>query len=111
MPPRLLSPTALTVLRTIALGSRYGFDLVDATGLPSGTIYPVLARLEEQGLVRSEWEPRREARKAKRPPRRYYEITERGRAVFVEAAERYASLGRSARQAVRIPPVRGPESA
>ena len=36
--------------------SRYGLDLGTATGLPSGTIYPILARLEGIGWVESDWE-------------------------------------------------------
>jgi DNA-binding PadR family transcriptional regulator len=74
-------------------------------------VYPALARLEEQGLVQSEWEPRREARRAKRPPRRYYEVTGRGRDALVDAAERYAHLGRAARGAVRAAGEPDPESA
>ena len=36
---------------------RYGYDLMKASGLPSGTLYPLLSRLQEQGLVSSAWEP------------------------------------------------------
>ena len=45
-------PTTL-VLQALACGHRYGFDVMDATGLPSGTVYPVLRRLEKEGLVRA----------------------------------------------------------
>lgn len=102
MTSRLLSPTAMAVLRALAMGSRYGFDLIDATGLPSGTVYPVLARLEDQGLVMSRWEPKREARRAKRPQRRYYELTARGRDALIAAAERYRALARAASTTVRL---------
>ena len=35
---------------------RYGYDLMKAASLPSGTLYPLLARLEQQKLVTSAWE-------------------------------------------------------
>ena len=54
--PRLTRPTAL-VLIALARGLRHGFDVLDATGLESGTVYPILRRLEDAGLVRSHWEP------------------------------------------------------
>jgi PadR family transcriptional regulator PadR len=77
--PRLpLSPALLDVLRALAAGFRYGFDLIDATGLPGGTVYPALARLERDGLVSSRWEDQRIAHRDKRPPRRYYEVTTAG---------------------------------
>lgn len=53
----------------------YGLVASKATGLPTGTIYPILARLEDAGLARS----RVEARPPGRPPRRYYQLTEPGR--------------------------------
>jgi len=54
---------------------RYGYDLMKASGLPSGTLYPMLGRLQEQGLVSSAWEP---AGADGRPPRRYYQLTGEG---------------------------------
>ena len=76
-PVRLTRPTAL-VLFALARGFRHGFDILDATALPSGTVYPILRRLEHAGLVASRWEPVREARDAGRPPRRYYELSGAG---------------------------------
>jgi PadR family transcriptional regulator PadR len=84
---RLTLATTL-VLQAIERGHRYGFDIVDVTQFPTGTIYPALRRLERAGLVRSEWESDRTAAAEGRPARRYYEITPRG----VEALE--ASLSR-----------------
>jgi len=55
-PTRLTLPTAM-VLMAVSRNYRYGFDISDATGLPSGTVYPVLRRLEEAGLLRSRWYP------------------------------------------------------
>ena len=54
---------------------RYGYDLMKAAGLPSGTLYPMLARLQDQKLVTSAWEtPNAEGER----PRRYYQLTGEG---------------------------------
>ncbi|MDF1505883.1 helix-turn-helix transcriptional regulator, partial [Roseisolibacter sp. H3M3-2] len=82
--PRLTRPTAL-VLVALSRGLRHGFDVLDATGLESGTVYPILRRLEGEGWVRSRWEAVREARDAGRPPRRYYELTGAGAEAVREA--------------------------
>ena len=84
----LTLPTTL-VLQAIAVGHQYGFDIMDATGLPSGTVYPLLRRLEKEGLVRADWEDAQAAREEQRPPRRYYEITAAGNAVLDTARARY----------------------
>lgn len=58
-------------------GDRYGLELSRETGLKSGTLYPILARLETAGWVVSEWEqidPSAEGRR----PRRYYRLTRKG---------------------------------
>jgi DNA-binding PadR family transcriptional regulator len=54
---------------------RYGYDLMKAAGLPSGTLYPMLARLEDQKLVTSAWETPQTAGER---PRRYYQLTGEG---------------------------------
>ena len=71
---RLTYATA-AVVQALAAGRRHGFDIIDAVGVRSGTVYPLLRRLEDAGLVRSRWEPVSEAREQRRPPRRYYELT------------------------------------
>ena len=54
---------------------RYGYDLMKAARLPSGTLYPLLARLERQKLVVSAWEtPQQEGQR----PRKYYQLTSEG---------------------------------
>jgi PadR family transcriptional regulator PadR len=40
-------------------GWRHGYDLARETGLASGTLYPILARLEQRGLLEARWEERR----------------------------------------------------
>ena len=54
---------------------RYGLELCDVVGLPSGTIYPILARLERVGWVDSAWEDPSAHEKAGRPRRRFYRLT------------------------------------
>jgi PadR family transcriptional regulator PadR len=88
-----LSVSALSVLGAISRAIRYGFDIMDATGLPSGTVYPALGRLERDGYVRSRWEPAAAAQREKRPPRRYYEITASGARALAQSAEHYRTLG------------------
>ena len=84
-------PTAL-VLQAMANGRHHGFDIMDATDLPSGTVYPILRRLNDDGLVKSRWERDAVARKQQRPPRRYYELTTAGEATLADARARYRAL-------------------
>jgi len=74
----------------------YGLQICEASGLPSGTIHPILARLEGMGWLESHWEdvdPQEEGR----PRRRYYKVTEDGaeRApiAMAEARTPVAALG------------------
>ena len=80
------------VLHALARGYRYGFDIMEQTGLSSGTIYPALDRLEVLGFARSEWEDARIAQVEKRPPRRYFRITPDGARALEAALERHRSL-------------------
>lgn len=89
-----LSYTGLFVLQALAQGHRFGFDVMDITGLPSGTVYPALRRLEAQGLVRSDWESEVDARHAGRPRRRYYELTRPGQEQLAEAESRYRAVSK-----------------
>ena len=88
---KLTYSTAL-VLQALAHGSHHGFDIMDATGLPSGTVYPILRRLDRERLVASRWEKQADAQRAQRPPRRYYRLTADGEAMLVQVAERYRAL-------------------
>jgi PadR family transcriptional regulator, regulatory protein PadR len=74
---RITLATAL-VMEAIAGGHRHGFEIVDVTGYPTGTVYPALRRLERAGFVRSQWEPEHEAAREARPARRYYQLTAAG---------------------------------
>lgn len=94
MPAPPLSDTALFILQALARGHRFGFEVMDATELPSGTIYPALRRLESMGLVDSAWEAEDTARRHGRPRRRYYELTAEGRGRLADARARYRVVAR-----------------
>ena len=89
---RRLSVTAVSVLQAIASGFEYGFDIIDHTGLASGTVYPALSRLERDGLVRSAWEDESRAHREGRPARRYYRVTAPGIRALDEALTYYRTL-------------------
>src|SRR5215208_5341344 len=89
---RRLSITAVCVLQAIADGFQYGFDIIDRTALPSGTVYPALGRLERDGMVKSAWESEPEAHAEGRPARRYYKLTAPGVKSLSESAALYRSL-------------------
>jgi len=96
-----LSPALVAVLQALVDGACYGFDIIDATGLPSGTVYPALARLEHDSLVASRWEPHRIAQRDKRPPRRYYEVTPAGERRLAEAVAALKERDRAVRARAR----------
>ena len=76
---RMTIPTQL-VLRFLLedpAEERYGYEIGEAAGLPSGTVHPILARLEGAGWLASRWEDIDTAR-AGRPARRYYRLTADG---------------------------------
>jgi PadR family transcriptional regulator PadR len=96
---RHLSVPALLVLHAVARGSAYGFDIIEAVGLPGGTVYPALSRLARDGYVSSSWEAVEIARAEGRPPRRYYRVTTAGLRTLNDAIERLHAL-RPVRQVV-----------
>jgi DNA-binding PadR family transcriptional regulator len=85
--PEPLSYHAALVAQALASGHVYGFDLMRATGLPSGTVYPLLRRLEAAGLVRSSWEDIDTVAEG-RPRRRNYALTAGGRRSLAAALPR-----------------------
>lgn len=66
----------------------HGYDLMKQTGLLSGTLYPLLIRMTDQGLVEAEW---REPERPGRPPRHAYRLTAKGLALArtVESDRRF----------------------
>ena len=87
---RMTQVTAL-IIQAVGVGHRYGFDVMDATGLASGTVYPALRRLEEARLLRGKWEDGAAAHRGGRPQRRFYELTSAGELSLEEAARKLAS--------------------
>lgn len=87
-------PSAQTVAVLVALGEspakwRYGYDLSQETGLKAGSMYPILMRLADRGLLETSWES---DPPTGRPPRHLYRLTGEGRA----AAKQFAAEARSA---------------
>lgn len=93
-----LSYSTASILLAIGNGYRYGFDVMDITGLPSGTVYPALRRLEQVGLIGSKWEQEAIAQREQRPPRKYYSVTRTGEAALDGALKRYPMLDRMSAQ-------------
>jgi PadR family transcriptional regulator, regulatory protein PadR len=90
---RLTHITAL-ILQAIDSGFVYGFSIMEMTGLPSGTIYPAMRRMEEGQLVRSRWERQAIADREQRPPRKYYQLTSTGKTALETSLKRYPLLQR-----------------
>ena len=80
----------LAELATEPSRDRYGYELAQATGLASGTLYPILMRLEVRGLLEARWEL------SDRRPRHVYRLTEAGLVAATATAEE-AETARSSR--------------
>jgi len=91
--PRLSHSSAM-ILQAIAAGHIYGYTVMEVTGLPSGTVYPALRRMERDQLIRSHWERQSIADAEQRPPRKYYKLTPAGRATLEASRKRYPLLER-----------------
>jgi PadR family transcriptional regulator len=93
------------VLMADPSGRHWGYDLSKRSGVRSGVMYPTLQRMLDEGWLADGWEDQAQTGRAKRPPRRYYELTDAGKAalgaVLAEARRdaRFAPL--VTRQAVR----------
>ncbi len=87
----LTFPTAL-VLQALFRGHHHGFEIMDVTGLASGTVYPLLRRLDREGLLSSRWEKPAVARREQRPSRRYYQLTAAGEAVRLSCLDRFHAV-------------------
>jgi PadR family transcriptional regulator PadR len=92
--PARLTHTSAMILQTIAAGHIYGYTVMEVTGLPSGTVYPALRRLERDRLIRSQWERQSTADAALRPPRKYYKLTRSGEVTLEASRKRYPLLAK-----------------
>eukprot|EP01035_Chromulina_nebulosa_P013382 gene13382-17778_t len=89
---RALSPQALAVVAVLADTAaewRHGYDIMAQAGVKSGTLYPLLIRLETQGLLEAQWV---EAPQPGRPARHVYRLTPAGRNWVASLAEPLAAL-------------------
>ena len=83
----------LAVMGVLYHERHYGYSLVrvltesGSISLKEGTVYPILARLDRDGLVRSEW-----IQSDQGPPRKYYELTPPGRHLFDELSLEFKLL-------------------
>jgi DNA-binding PadR family transcriptional regulator len=93
-PETKLSHTAAMILQAVDAGFIYGFSIMEMTGLPSGTVYPAMRRLERDDLIRSQWEKQSIADDEQRPPRKYYKLTSAGRTTLESSRKRYPLLER-----------------
>ncbi len=96
-PPRL-SPQTASILGELLESPgrwRYGYDLMQSTGLMAGTLYPILARLAEAGWLETEWgDPPEEGR----PRRHLYRLTAAGRPAARDMVRRAAEVYGGARR-------------
>jgi PadR family transcriptional regulator PadR len=83
----------LAVMGVLYNERHYGYSLIrvlsesGSISLKEGTIYPILARLDRDALVRSEW-----AESDQGPPRKYYALTSSGRHLFDELSQEFDLL-------------------
>jgi PadR family transcriptional regulator, regulatory protein PadR len=98
-----LTHTATMILQAIEAGCVYGLSIMEATGLPSGTVYPAMRRLEASDLIRSAWESQRIADAEQRPARKYHKLTAAGKARLQTAQKRYPLLASLKKGATREP--------
>lgn len=88
------SAQTIDVLRALSAAEwRYGYELGQEIGLKAGSLYPILIRLSERGLLESSWEPHRQSG---RPPRHLYRLTPSG---YDYAAEHVPVAARAATSA------------
>ncbi|HEY8459813.1 MAG TPA: helix-turn-helix transcriptional regulator [Blastocatellia bacterium] len=98
---RSRQPSTQTAAVLLALAAdpaawRYGYDLSQETGLKAGSMYPILMRLADRGLLETAWE---KDAPSGRPPRHLYRLTDSGLklAAELEAAAARASKARGGR--------------
>jgi PadR family transcriptional regulator, regulatory protein PadR len=93
---REFSEQTMSVLTALCSGPRtwrHGYDLARETGLKSGTLYPILIRLADRGLLESCWE---DEQPAGRPRRHLYRLTSDGLARSKEVLIEAPALARAA---------------
>ena len=106
--PRMTLPTQLVLRALLADPGQemYGLQICTEAGLPSGTIHPILARLEGLDWLESRWEDSAAAHAEGRPRRRYYQLTTDG-AELARAALARATTPLSTVRGLRVRPAGG----
>ena len=90
--------TALLVLSLLSDGDKYGYEMVlelarrsnQAFELKEGTLYPLLTRLKNDGLLRYEWQESKQG-----PPRKYYALTDEGQDALTQLDASWEELART----------------
>ena len=98
------SAVELLILKTLSWGPQHGYSIArwiqqttdDALRLEEGSLYPALRRLMQRRLVRGQWGPSENNRRAK-----YYELTERGRATLTAEATQWLSYADAVAKVLR----------
>lgn len=80
------------VLLSSPTDQHWGYDLSKKSGVPSGVLYPMLQRFLNEGIIQDGWED--PATISGRPPRRYYELTDKGRGMLSGALASWVARGR-----------------
>ena len=87
-----------------ATGRHWGYELSKQSGVRSGVMYPILQRMLIEGWLEDGWEDQVQVGRAKRPPRRYYKLTDEGKlalgALVAEARRDARFAPRPARQII-----------
>jgi PadR family transcriptional regulator len=94
----------LLILKSLAVGANHGYGIAmrlhelsdDVLRVEEGSLYPALYRLEEQGLIESEWRPTENNRKAK-----FYKLTRKGRAAAQEEYDAWLRLSKAVTRVLR----------
>lgn len=89
MPPKMSGATLAVLAAFLNAGAKpvYGRELMEAGGVKSGTLYPILDRLEDEGWIVGEWEAV-DPRTVGRPRRRYYKLTGAGAVAATREVQR-----------------------
>lgn len=104
--PRM-TPQTIAVLRVLLedpTASRYGLDIARQSGIKTGTLHPMLARLQAAGLIESFWEDPADHEVQGRPRRRYYRLTGHGATLARQAVAHADATTSSGRPGLRPQP-------
>lgn len=102
-----MTPQTIAVLRVLLedpTASRYGLEIARSCGLKTGTLHPILNRLQQAGLIESFWEDPADHEVQGRPRRRYYRFVGHGATTAYQAVTRADTATTSGSSALRPQP-------